>query len=1018
MSVIDVFDKLWRINCIVYVSIISWYLTNDVKCEIKRENRKTNNKAKWLEALDSEIHEKRRLISQCVAEIERIKDGLRMTRKARRNREKFEKLGINPISVCELTKLACKLKAQIHRKAQTRRKKLKNEKARKWNHTFRNNQSRIFKDFKSMIEKDPENEMPKFREVERERKFFPNSETVLDFWKSLWCKDDAGNPRAEWLKDYEDLFEQLVPIIDTDELSVTNEDMFGTVKRKRNWSAPGPDLIVNFWWKKLVVIILVLKDIFLNIINLRLAIENWFSRGRTNLIEKQGEWIHDNTRPITCTNTLYKWYTSVLLFLLNQHKKKFNIMQIDQRGAKNNCSGTVENLLIDNMVLQDAHDGKRNLVCSWVDIKKAYDSLSHSWIKRMLSIHRFPLLLQQAIVNVIGSWNVQLIIPLEEGDIVSDPIPILNGILQGDTMCGDIYTLSTNPVSWELRRYDGYRISKPINISISHSLFIDDLKAYTDTIRAMRIVLSEIKEKMKDGGLGWNNKKCKVLEIKRGKIETSQKELVLFDGSKIELLKSKEDYKFLGVPENTLHDVEKIVENMLKTIKQRSSIIWSSPLSDYNKIMATNIFVHSPMEYFMWSERFNLNDIRDLDKCIREVMNTVKAKYSLQMNASLYLPRQKGGRGLQNLESVYKRTKIKAAINLIENTDPRIQCVKSFDMERMKKGKSSIIKDAVKYAADDFQLKFILSDSEFEMEYIKANEVCKTSDKNKVKQLLKQMETAAITKEIEESTWQGLLLRNRYNDEQLVDGCFRWLTEWKDCPVQVINDAQSIYLQTTPTLSFTSHRNLSIPNSTSCRLCGTGKESVKHLLSNCQKFVKMDYKRRHDRVLQYIVFKFLQKHSLVSTTPPWYTKIVIKPHYENNDISVFWDIPEYTGHDDEQEEKALRPDGKIIRNDTKKIYVLEMSIPWIENREIKIVEKIEKYKSIVQTLKAENPSFEVKQLTFIVDCLGGYSKSFYESLKTLEFNKNEIDRISLDAQKIVISEATNTINKFKVLTIQ
>ena len=124
-----------------------------------------------------------------------------------------------------------------------------------------------------------------------------------------------------------------------------------------------------------------------------------------------------------------------------------------------------------------------------------------------------------------------------------------------------------------------------------------------------------------------------------------------------------------------------------------------------------------------------------------------------------------------------------------------------------------------------------------------------------------------------------------------------------------------------------------------------------------------DYKRRHDRVLQHIVFKFLKKHSLVVSTPPWYTKVVIKPHYENNDVIVYWDIPEYTGHENEEENKILRPDGKIIRNDTKQIYVLEMSMPWIENRETKVNEKVEKYKSIVQTMKVENPLFGVKKLT-------------------------------------------------------
>ena len=132
---------------------------------------------------------------------------------------------------------------------------------------------------------------------------------------------------------------------------------------------------------------------------------------------------------------------------------------------------------------------------------------------------------------------------------------------------------------------------------------------------------------------------------------------------------------------------------------------------------------------------------------------------------------------------------------------------------------------------------------------------------------------------------------------------------------------------------------------------------------------------------------------------------------------MYWDIPEYQGHDDEEDDKVLRPDGKIIRKDVKKIYVLEMSIPWIDNRESKINEKVEKYKSIVQGMKVDNPLFEVQQLTFIVDCLGGYSKSFLDALKTLGFTKTEIESICLDTQKIVISEATSTINKFKVLTL-
>ena len=63
------------------------------------------------------------------------------------------------------------------------------------------------------------------------------------------------------------------------------------------------------------------------------------------------------------------------------------------------------------------------------------------------------------------------------------------------------------------------------------------------------------------------------------------------DGSKIECLKSEDRYKFLGVPENDKHDVENIISGLRQVIKQRANVIWTSLLSDFNKVMATNMFV-------------------------------------------------------------------------------------------------------------------------------------------------------------------------------------------------------------------------------------------------------------------------------------------------------------------------------------------------------------------------------------------------------------------------------------------
>ena len=271
---------------------------------------------------------------------------------------------------------------------------------------------------------------------------------------------------------------------------------------------------------------------------------------------------------------------------------------------------------------------------------------------------------------------------------------------------------------------------------------------------------------------------------------------------------------------------------------------------------------------------------------------------------------------------------------------------------------------------------------------------------------------------INNSTWQGVLLKERWNDPDLnVKQCFKWNCNWKSCPVEVINDIHSIYLQIVPTLAFKKFRGGSSIRSTNCRLCVSNEvESVKHLLSRCPKFLGTLFKRRHDKSLQYILFNFLLKHNLIEKCPPWYSEVEIKKHYESKDIELLWDIPEYTGNEGEDEAKLLRPDGKIIMKKKKVIFVLEQSVPWISNREVKIVEKEKKYENIIRNIKIANPDYNVKQLTFIIDCLGGYSKSLVDNISELGFNAREQQWILLGLQKIVLSEARMLINHFKLMT--
>ena len=152
-------------------------------------------------------------------------------------------------------------------------------------------------------------------------------------------------------------------------------------------------------------------------------------------------------------------------------------------------------------------------------------------------------------------------IPIKERTIESRVIKLRNGELQGDTFCPNLYTLCNNPLSWLIRSFKGYMMSTPIKEKITHTLFIDDLKIYADSVTSALFVLNMIKPRMLDCGLEWNKKKCKGCFLKKGKY-TQCEDLLLDDDSKIECLKEGETYKFMGVQQYVKLD-KKYIRNLL-----------------------------------------------------------------------------------------------------------------------------------------------------------------------------------------------------------------------------------------------------------------------------------------------------------------------------------------------------------------------------------------------------------------------------------------------------------------------
>ena len=75
-------------------------------------------------------------------------------------------------------------------------------------------------------------------------------------------------------------------------------------------------------------------------------------------------------------------------------------------------------------------------------------------------------------------------------------------------------------------------------------------------------------------------------------------------------LKEGEQYKFLRVLESLKQDDTMALKIAAKRYIQRVSVIWSSPLSDWNKVKSTKEFALSTLMYSTWNLTLPLVELR------------------------------------------------------------------------------------------------------------------------------------------------------------------------------------------------------------------------------------------------------------------------------------------------------------------------------------------------------------------------------------------------------------------------
>jgi len=234
------------------------------------------------------------------------------------------------------------------------------------------------------------------------------------------------------------------------------------------------------------------------------------------------------------------------------HIQANSIIPTEQKGNASNTFGTIDQLIINKMIMEEAKHKNRNISTAWIDYKKAYDSVPHDWIIETLRIHKFDPTIIKFFETTMTNWQTSLTLNHEDGLISTDKFSINTGMFQGDNPSGTLFILSLLPLSWLLKKSKlGYRINN--ETIASHLIFMDDLKLYAANDQQLNSQIKIVKLFSDDIGMSFGIDKCSKVTIKRGQIVNSEN-ITLDNGEILKTLDRNKQYRYLGFNEHQLTD--------------------------------------------------------------------------------------------------------------------------------------------------------------------------------------------------------------------------------------------------------------------------------------------------------------------------------------------------------------------------------------------------------------------------------------------------------------------------------
>ena len=269
----------------------------------------------------------------------------------------------------------------------------------------------------------------------------------------------------------------------------------------------------------------------------------------------------DNYRGISLICIIAKIYNRMIL---NRIRSEIDLrLRVNQNGFRPKRT-TVAQILALRRIIEGVKANNLKAVLTFIDFKKAFDSIHRGKMMRILKAYGIPPKLLRAIESMYTNTKAKVTSP----DGETEMFDITAGVLQGDTLAPFLFIIV---LDYALRKAIsgreeelGFTLTprksrRHPKVVLTDLDFADDLSLLSDEIEQAQELLLSVERECKKVGLGVNAKKTKGLPINM----ENPPPLHTMDGTELEWVK---DFKYLG----------SWVEQTERDIAVRKALAWQA----------------------------------------------------------------------------------------------------------------------------------------------------------------------------------------------------------------------------------------------------------------------------------------------------------------------------------------------------------------------------------------------------------------------------------------------------------